>query len=138
MQVSKQNYKDCVLNNSSKDYTYRKMVLTILCPLQRLLDASTLSSLLDKYAPIITKLTKRQSPSNPWFTPALRTFRSTVRHAENLWKHTHSAVDLFSFKSLRNQYHKLILTSKKQYYCCLLYTSPSPRDGLLSRMPSSA
>ena len=24
------------------------------------------------------------------------------------------------------------------YKCCLLYTSPSPRDGLLSRMPSSA
>ena len=31
---------------------------------------------------------------------------------------------------------------KKSYYArhdaCLLYTSPSPRDGLLSRMPSSA
>ena len=26
----------------------------------------------------------------------------------------------------------------KQRYACLLYTSPSPRDGLLSRMPSSA
>src|SRR5664279_6004531 len=25
-----------------------------------------------------------------------------------------------------------------QYVLCLLYTSPSPRDGLLSRMPSSA
>ena len=25
-----------------------------------------------------------------------------------------------------------------QQYLCLLYTSPSPRDGLLSRMPSSA
>src|SRR5665647_2068338 len=25
-----------------------------------------------------------------------------------------------------------------QLYSCLLYTSPSPRDGLLSRMPSSA
>ena len=24
------------------------------------------------------------------------------------------------------------------HYYCLLYTSPSPRDGLLSRMPSSA
>ena len=24
------------------------------------------------------------------------------------------------------------------YIACLLYTSPSPRDGLLSRMPSSA
>ena len=32
--------------------------------------------------------------------------------------------------------------AKQFYYCfscgCLLYTSPSPRDGLLSRMPSSA
>ena len=27
---------------------------------------------------------------------------------------------------------------KYQWYYCLLYTSPSPRDGLLSRMPSSA
>ena len=26
----------------------------------------------------------------------------------------------------------------KRYIDCLLYTSPSPRDGLLSRMPSSA
>ena len=25
-----------------------------------------------------------------------------------------------------------------RYVACLLYTSPSPRDGLLSRMPSSA
>ena len=39
------------------------------------------------------------------------------------------------------------LTRDRQYgrgvlgdfdYFCLLYTSPSPRDGLLSRMPSSA
>ena len=26
----------------------------------------------------------------------------------------------------------------KEFWDCLLYTSPSPRDGLLSRMPSSA
>ena len=26
----------------------------------------------------------------------------------------------------------------QSFYTCLLYTSPSPRDGLLSRMPSSA
>ena len=25
-----------------------------------------------------------------------------------------------------------------EFWICLLYTSPSPRDGLLSRMPSSA
>ena len=29
-------------------------------------------------------------------------------------------------------------TSNDQIIFCLLYTSPSPRDGLLSRMPSSA
>ena len=28
--------------------------------------------------------------------------------------------------------------SENYSYICLLYTSPSPRDGLLSRMPSSA
>ena len=39
--------------------------------------------------------------------------------------------------------HKIVVAEKnwlseKQYLSCLLYTSPSPRDGLLSRMPSSA
>ena len=41
---------------------------------------------------------------------------------------------------------KVKVVSKKEYFrfnklkchVCLLYTSPSPRDGLLSRMPSSA
>ena len=27
---------------------------------------------------------------------------------------------------------------RRRWVICLLYTSPSPRDGLLSRMPSSA
>ena len=30
------------------------------------------------------------------------------------------------------------IENKKAAEVCLLYTSPSPRDGLLSRMPSSA
>ena len=30
------------------------------------------------------------------------------------------------------------LSLEMNSYLCLLYTSPSPRDGLLSRMPSSA
>ena len=32
----------------------------------------------------------------------------------------------------------LVDTLKELFEGCLLYTSPSPRDGLLSRMPSSA
>ena len=36
-------------------------------------------------------------------------------------------------------YNKLIISfDLTQINYCLLYTSPSPRDGLLSRMPSSA
>ena len=31
-----------------------------------------------------------------------------------------------------------VYRGEKSYNGCLLYTSPSPRDGLLSRMPSSA
>ena len=30
------------------------------------------------------------------------------------------------------------MSGLQQFTTCLLYTSPSPRDGLLSRMPSSA
>ena len=30
------------------------------------------------------------------------------------------------------------VTEYGQFNCCLLYTSPSPRDGATSRMPSSA
>ena len=43
--------------------------------------------------------------------------------------------------SMFNQGANLAFTfqmEKHQDRVCLLYTSPSPRDGLLSRMPSSA
>ena len=33
---------------------------------------------------------------------------------------------------------QLVYGSTANLFVCLLYTSPSPRDGLLSRMPSSA
>ena len=46
---------------------------------------------------------------------------SSVRNVENCLKQSELEVD------------KIVLNS-----VCLLYTSPSPRDGLLSRMPSSA
>ena len=39
---------------------------------------TTLSSLLDQHAPVITKLSKLKSKSNPWFTTTVRAFRSTV------------------------------------------------------------
>ena len=47
---------------------------------------------------------------------------------------------LTSQKSYEKEHQKLSKNGRKtnSYSVCLLYTSPSPRDGLLSRMPSSA
>ena len=43
-------------------------------------------------------------------------------------------------KAKKKEIHEIRLRTAMvfQNYNCLLYTSPSPRDGLLSRMPSSA
>ena len=38
----------------------------------------------------------------------------------------------------RHGFHQLQNHGWRRYYLCLLYTSPSPRDATLSRMPSSA
>ena len=55
---------------------------------------------------------------------------------------TETWLDLRNVEALlgdRPVLHKLNLQLKlRQSTTCLLYTSPSPRDGLLSRMPSSA
>ena len=48
-------------------------------------------------------------------------------------------VDTAQDKVRNVTYEVLAAASKlKEKNNCLLYTSPSPRDGLLSRMPSSA
>ena len=52
---------------------------------------------------------------------------------------------LFVTKSFKKGEIVFVLTgeifdhpTRESIHICLLYTSPSPRDGLLSRMPSSA
>ena len=43
------------------------------------------------------------------------------------------------FNDIQKRYYDMYyLDSQAQLDCCLLYTSPSPRDLKLSRMPSSA
>ena len=41
-------------------------------------------------------------------------------------------------KNTNNRGAFAMIDDKNEVFICLLYTSPSPRDGLLSRMPSSA
>ena len=48
-------------------------------------------------------------------------------------------IDVDVLEGVAKARYTLALTAEFMYKStCLLYTSPSPRDGLLSRMPSSA
>ena len=63
-----------------------------------------------------------------------------------------SEIDEFDIEEMTEMFRKWMISNRdrflvdfenpkgklKQGENCLLYTSPSPRDGLLSRMPSSA
>ena len=56
---------------------------------------------------------------------------------ETVWRPRYKYSSRFISSRLDAQYLPSCRFDKK-LYICLLYTSPSPRDGLLSRMPSSA
>ena len=44
----------------------------------------------------------------------------------------------YGYSFMNRDWDKAVPALEIWQECCLLYTSPSPRDGLLSRMPSSA
>ena len=60
---------------------------------------------------------------------------SLSSHVERLAQHESRVCDLLD---RGNDIHSLEEKLTQNLQACLLYTSPSPRDGLLSRMPSSA
>ena len=63
---------------------------------------------------------------------AIIDFKQTNKPEKNEWI-TDYKLQLAAYAMAHNYMHKTEITKG-----CLLYTSPSPRDGLLSRMPSSA
>ena len=66
--------------------------------------------------------------------------RSAVNMYEHLmttWLPSHNRKAMTMADATKSWLQNLLF-EKTPEMCCLLYTSPSPRDGLLSRMPSSA
>ena len=59
-------------------------------------------------------------------------FMSSAIYAQDLFK----TDDIYAIKSV--SLSDVSHDGGSLIFICLLYTSPSPRDGLLSRMPSSA
>ena len=97
---------------------------------------STLSELLNKHAPLITKSVRH---SNPWYTADLRKQKAACRKAERLWRKTHSSV----WKAVANLEHKMyraaIGNAKRQYYSSLINDAANSKtlwktvNGLLHR-----
>ena len=69
-------------------------------------------------------------PAAKRYGDLLLKFNERIAKVVGDWRKTVQDYDRASF----DEFEKRI----KQFMDCLLYTSPSPRDGLLSRMPSSA
>ena len=78
-----------------------------------------------------------ETPINPFDFWQGANFKLKIRKVDGYWNYDKSEFD--SPSALLDDDDALEALWKTQHsLACLLYTSPSPRDGLLSRMPSSA
>ena len=97
----------------NNDLASSDLILHPPISLPELLDSydSTLLSILDKHAPLITKVSTPRKP-NPWYTAALLALKSARRHLERKYISAHSVSDYKILRTATNQYHKLIAHAK--------------------------
>ena len=82
---------------------------------------------------------KKEIPEGLWYKcPKCKVVASTDEHQNSLWVclncNHHERINSIEYFSILFDDQEFTELDAN----CLLYTSPSPRDGLLSRMPSSA
>ena len=111
-----------------QDLSASDLILNTPSSLDDLLSSynTTLSTLLDKHAPIITK--SGSHSKNPWYNSYLQAFRSFRRRLERSYKRTRDPELLSALKSATNRYHQLLATAKKTIYSSLVHSrSSNPR-----------
>ena len=69
---------------------------------------------------------------------AFGTRQQVAYNTANLWDETSTGDTFFQLNTKQHIWSDVDGVISGNIQTCLLYTSPSPRDGLLSRMPSSA
>ena len=108
------SYSICLFIHLTALFSFFVFFLMIRRPPRSTLDRSSAAS--DVY--------KRQLIMLNESMPAMKAFREALASSSSLLVHADSNFRALSVTALS--------------YCCLLYTSPSPRDRTRSRMPSSA
>ena len=76
---------------------------------------TTLKSLLDLHAPLITKMVVSRKRL-PWFNNEIKTSLRARRKAERRWRATKSALDFGTFKLMRNRTTYLMNIARREYY----------------------
>ena len=79
------------------------------------------------------------SNSNPFYTtPSINNLGKNFRSFSNIVDFNNKLFNHISYQSALSNVKSIYSGLSQDYKDCLLYTSPSPRDATLSRMPSSA
>ena len=105
----------------------------IVSPLANMLEALRQEALLSYWTTIITSMMRTASSAEKRWSPHVLDVIQDSASLRGIQQQLHAlSRDGASSAAL----HEQMLVA--QGMLCLLYTSPSPRDGLLSRMPSSA
>jgi Reverse transcriptase (RNA-dependent DNA polymerase) len=108
-----------------QDLSLSDLILNTPSTLDNLLSSynTTLSTLLDKHAPLITK--SGSHSKNPWYTSYLQSLKSFRRRLERNYKRTRDPQLLSALKSATNKYHNLLASAKKRFYSSLVHSRSS-------------
>ena len=91
----------------------------------------------NQYGDIIINQLKKLGCSCDWSRNAFTMDENLSKSVLKVFVELHKKKLIYKAKKLVN-WDTVLKTAISDLEVCLLYTSPSPRDGLLSRMPSSA
>merc|ERR1712198_101253 len=92
---------------------------------------STLCSILNKHAPLITK-TVSSHPQVPWFTEDVRIEKRKRRKAEKRWLRTKSPLDYENFKAARNKTLFVMNSARRTYYSQMIRENSSDQRNLFN------
>ena len=114
--------KSIDVHNFCNDIVSSALISDPPTTLPELVNLSTPSHILDKHAPVISKLITSDK-SNPWYTTELRVLKCDRRRCEHQWRACPSSHTLCLLRKATKTYNNALLAAKKLYYSELVATN---------------